>query len=197
MNKKQNAAQITLEKSRLNQARALALGRNDRAEVAEIDAQLALLNGEAPARPRSSQVDELAKLNERNRKANIEAARKAEMLETERKRRERKLAHASGTATPDRIRMLRNGDSRFVLLSSPLCLGVMLCYPILITLSMLCLFVLHTSRPGTPVIPGTKTETGSPAPPGSEPPESTKPSDPSVNFETAVLDDVEIDLGDF
>ncbi|EKM57104.1 uncharacterized protein PHACADRAFT_254665 [Phanerochaete carnosa HHB-10118-sp] len=165
MNKKQNAAQITLEKSRLNQARTLALRRNDLVEVADIDAKLIALTGETTARPRSSQADELARLNERNRKANIEAARKADMLESERKRRERKLAHAHGAATPDRVRMLKNGDS----------------------------------RPGTPGVPISKTEASTPAPRSESPAgsSSTKPGDTGVSFETSVLDDVDIDLGDF
>jgi RNA polymerase-associated protein RTF1 len=118
MGKKQNAMAVTMEKSRLNQARTLALRRNDLVEVAQIDAQLAALTGDStPARSKSNQLDELAKLNERNRKANMEAARKAEMLEAERKRSNRKLAmQANGTATPpsDRLKLLKNPDSRFV-----------------------------------------------------------------------------------
>lgn len=120
MNKTQSANATTLEKSRLLQARKLAIGRNDLVELAQIDKQLATLASESqPTRIAPSRTDELAKLNERNRRANIEAARKAEMLEHERKRRERKLA-ASRTATPpvDRLTALKNGDvSRFVLLS--------------------------------------------------------------------------------
>lgn len=115
MNKKHNATAVTLEKARLNQARILALGRKDHAEVAQIDIQLAALAPESTP-VRSSRADDLAKLNERNRKANQEAARKIEMLEAERKRRERKLAAlANGTATPplDRVKMLKN-ESRFV-----------------------------------------------------------------------------------
>lgn len=124
MNRKQNANAITVEKARLNQARMLAMGRNDHAEVAQIDKQLTALTGDpAPARP-PTRADDLARLNERNRKANIEAARKAEMLEAERKRRERKLAAAAnGTATPplDRVKMLKNAElSRFVLIPTML-----------------------------------------------------------------------------
>ena len=46
-----------------------------------------------------SHADMLAKVNERNRKANLEAVRKAELMEAERKRRERRAAMA-GTGTP-------------------------------------------------------------------------------------------------
>lgn len=119
MNKKQNANAVTLEKARLHQARMLALGRNEHAEVAQIDKQLAALTGESTLPRPPTRADELAKLNERNRRANIEAARKIEMIEAERKRKERKLAAAAnGAATPppDRLKLLKNADlSRFVL----------------------------------------------------------------------------------
>jgi RNA polymerase-associated protein RTF1 len=92
----------TMERSRLNQARTLALRRQDHEEVEEIEQQLAQL----PAGPGAREEDindMLAKVNERNRKANLEAVRKSEIQESERKRRDRKLlaaAHASGTSTP-------------------------------------------------------------------------------------------------
>lgn len=96
-----SGASLTLQRSSLVQARTLAIRRQDYAEVSEIDVKLAELP--AVATPRNggeeSLNDKLAKVNERNRKANLEGIRKAEMLEAERKRRERKL-NASGTATP-------------------------------------------------------------------------------------------------
>ena len=93
-----------MERSRLNQARTIAQRRNDWNEVAEIDAKIA----EEAARtseqepPRANDVqDLLAKVNERNRKANMEAVRKAEMVELERKKKERKLlAQNGGRSTP-------------------------------------------------------------------------------------------------
>jgi len=89
---------ITVERSGLNAARTLALRRNDLEEVAQIDARLAALGD--PVKSRSEEaVDPLAKVNERNRKANMEAVRRAELAEAERKRRERKLA-AAGTLVP-------------------------------------------------------------------------------------------------
>ena len=93
-----------MEKSRLIQARTLALRRNDRAEVENIDVQLRELAGRAAVHngqtgPEDEPDDILAKVNERNRKANMEAVRKAELLEAERKRKERKLAR-SGAGTP-------------------------------------------------------------------------------------------------
>lgn len=118
ISKKQSSVAISIEKQRLNQARNLAMRRNDLVEVAQIDAQLTAMGGsDTGAREASSKLDELARLNERNRRANLEAARKAGQLEAERKRRdrERKLAAlASGTATPDRIKALKDGESRFV-----------------------------------------------------------------------------------
>ncbi|GLB39999.1 putative plus-3-domain-containing protein [Lyophyllum shimeji] len=87
----------TLERSRLMQARTLAERRHDFAEVAEIDAKLAELGAPTQSERRDETADMLARVNERNRRANMEAVRKAELAEAERKRRERKLAAAGGT----------------------------------------------------------------------------------------------------
>jgi RNA polymerase-associated protein RTF1 len=89
---------LTLERSRLTQARTLAQRRHDFIEVAEIDTQLAELNATLADRPSNSRDDDdmLTKVNERNRRANMEAVRKAEIAEADRKRRERKLAAAAG-----------------------------------------------------------------------------------------------------
>lgn len=94
-----------MERSRLNQARTLAQRRNDWDEVAEIDAKLAeeaARISEQEQTTRTSTVqDMLAKVNERNRKANLEAVRQAEMAEAERKKKERKLlAQNGGRSTP-------------------------------------------------------------------------------------------------
>lgn len=89
---------ITVERAGLTAARTLALRRNDLDEVAQIDAQLAALGDPVRSRPEEA-LDLLAKVNERNRKANMEAVRRAELVEAERKRRERKLA-AAGAAAP-------------------------------------------------------------------------------------------------
>ncbi len=109
-----------MERSRLQQARTLAIRRQDYTEVATIDAKLAEVNAALPARDRGQEgsSDILAKLNERNRKLNHEQVRKAERAEMERKRRERQLR--AGTSTPtaaDRLKakMLRaDANSRSV-----------------------------------------------------------------------------------
>ena len=90
----------TAARSLLNQQRTLALRRQDYSEVNEIEAKLA--EDAAKHEPSKSEpVDKLALVNERNRKANMEAVRKAEMAEAERKRRERKQGGQSkGTSTP-------------------------------------------------------------------------------------------------
>ncbi|KAN0107257.1 hypothetical protein V8E52_010309 [Russula decolorans] len=91
---KSQANRVTLEKARLVQARTLALRRNDRKEAAMFHAQLAELAVESsPATPEPTEDASalLAKVNERNRKANQEAIRRAELQEAERKRRERRL----------------------------------------------------------------------------------------------------------
>lgn len=124
-NQQQSAAAITMQRSRLTQAKTLALRRQDYVEVADIDAKLKELPVIQTAREEEESLgDKLAKVNERNRKANLEAVRKAELLEAERKRRERKLhAAGSGVATPSdpsaRLKTIPrtfNDTSRFVLL---------------------------------------------------------------------------------
>ena len=97
---------MILERSRLQQAKTLALRRNDRTEVRVLEEQLAALDASTPKSrtPVPDQDDisqRLAKVNERNRKANLESVRRAEQAANERKReeRERKKA-ASGFATP-------------------------------------------------------------------------------------------------
>lgn len=98
---KHSAQSATIERSRLIQARTLASRRQDYEELAEINQKLAELPAAVPIRDEEIS-DKLAKVNERNRKANLEAVRKSEILEAERKRRERTMAQqrASGTATP-------------------------------------------------------------------------------------------------
>ena len=117
---------LTMERSRLQQARTLAIRRQDYAEVAQIDAKLAELQANAPAKSREeSSTDVLAKLNERNRRLNQEQVRKAERAEMERRRRDKLLrAAGSGAVTPTggaldaaarlRAKMLGVGTSRSV-----------------------------------------------------------------------------------
>lgn len=100
---KPQANWVTLERARLTQARMLALRRNDKADAAMYEAQLAELAIENP--PVQSESTEsasalLAKVNERNRKANLEAVRRAELQEAERKRRERRLGTPTAPVDP-------------------------------------------------------------------------------------------------
>jgi len=96
MSSKQSAVSVRMEKSRLTQARTLALRRQDLTEVRSIDAQLAELNAANPEVEREdTATDIMAKVNERNRRANLEATRKAEQMEADRRKRERKLAAAT------------------------------------------------------------------------------------------------------
>ncbi|KAG1903725.1 uncharacterized protein F5891DRAFT_1017998 [Suillus fuscotomentosus] len=178
-----SGASLTLQRSSLVQARTLAIRRQDYAEVSEIDVKLAELPAVATP-PRNggeeSLNDKLAKVNERNRKANLEGIRKAEMLEAERKRRERKL-NASGTATP--------ADPSARLKTVPR------------------LFNDTISRSGTPNINGTGTpalqahdgaggRSISPLPPLalSDPRTGTKKD---KSLEVSVIEMIEVDLGDF
>ncbi|KAH7915879.1 hypothetical protein BJ138DRAFT_823015 [Hygrophoropsis aurantiaca] len=178
----QSAAALTLERSRLMQAKTLAARRQDYAEVAEIDAKLAELP--VPTTNASTEEnisDRLAKVNERNRKANLEAVRKAEVLEAERKRRDRKLAAAgaSGVATPTdpsaRLKVLPrttiNSASRS---GTP-----------------------NVNGSGTPLLAantaGTLARSISPLPPSAL---SVSPGK-NKGFEASVIDSIEVDLGDF
>ncbi|TBU25363.1 plus-3-domain-containing protein [Dichomitus squalens] len=97
-----SSTSLTMERSRLQQARTLAIRRQDFAEVAQIDAKLAELQANAPARAREEEgsSDILAKLNERNRRLNQEQVRKAERAEMERRRREKLARAGSGATTP-------------------------------------------------------------------------------------------------
>ncbi|KDR77150.1 hypothetical protein GALMADRAFT_246379 [Galerina marginata CBS 339.88] len=162
-----NTGLSALERSSLNQKRTLAMRRHDHAEVAEIDVMLAEDAANAPEPVRSGDSDMLAKVNERNRKANMESVRKAEVFEAERKRRERKLASQNGgTSTPidpsARLKILpRTFNS-----NTP------------------------TTRPGTPVV-NEKVATLNAAIAGKAPVKSTS------SFEASLIENIEIDLGDF
>lgn len=91
-------AQAVTQRASLHQARSLAVSRRDLAELASIDAQLAQLEQASPSKKRERDEDGgdlLAKVNERNRRANDEQVRRAEAAELERKRAKRR-AGANG-----------------------------------------------------------------------------------------------------
>jgi RNA polymerase-associated protein RTF1 len=192
----------TLERSRLTQARTLAMRRHDYDEMKDIDTQLAAAEN-LPAPARVEAVDVLAKVNERNRKANQEAVRRAEMAESERKRRERKLVAAGGTTTPQdpsarlktvpRLFNAATPTSRFVpSLFSSFYYVVVLATRALGSAFLCQIFSCCFSplRPGTPLANGT-TGTVTPQPP------VAKTTVPTKSFEASMLDSIEIDLGDF
>ena len=177
MSSKQSAVTVRMEKSRLTQARTLALRRKDFTEVQSIDSQLAELNAANPEVEREdTATDIMAKVNERNRRANLEATRKAEQMEAERRKRERKLAaamRASNSPAPSALAALKIGVPRYVVVPA-----------------VLRDYTLNTFslRPVTPNPNGTKSEntvvTSSAVP------------DTADSFEASIAD-VEIDLGDF
>jgi RNA polymerase-associated protein RTF1 len=176
----------TFEKSRLNQARALAFRRHDFIEVAQIDEQLLAafgapgdgttdgtdVTGKGESHSRERGDDVLAKLSEKNRKANIESVRKAEVMEAERRRRERKLAMSgSGTSTPT--------DPSARLKTIPR--------------------TLVSANQNSPSRTGTPGPAGTPLlkPQGSPNKRSVSPLPGGKTFESSVAKDVEVDLGDF
>ncbi|CAA7268808.1 unnamed protein product [Cyclocybe aegerita] len=102
----------TLERSRLIQQRTLAIRRQDYEEVAEIEAKLEEAKPTTP--PKLETEDMLARVNERNRKANLEAIRQQEIAEAEKKRRERKLKElGSKPSTPRPGTPVVNGEDLF------------------------------------------------------------------------------------
>jgi RNA polymerase-associated protein RTF1 len=205
------AQAATMERSRLNQARTLAMRRHDQDEVEVIDKQLA----ELPVLPAAREElvsDMLAKVNERNRKANLEAVRKSEIQEVERKRRDRKLqvaARASGTSTPvdpsarlKTIPKLFNSISRCV--SIHLHFGLLSCQ--VLSIYFHCCLCYVPSRPGTPKSnggtpllqperTGAAARSVSPLPPSALSARATP--DKSKTFAASVIDAIEVDLGDF
>ncbi|KAJ6624731.1 hypothetical protein B0H10DRAFT_2005859 [Mycena sp. CBHHK59/15] len=148
------------ERARLIATRTLAFRRQDYAEVAEIDAQLALAPAPAPAAAKESAQDLLARVNERNRRANMEAVRRAEVLEAERRRRERRMGVVDPSARLRTVpRLFENKDG--------------------------------ASRPATPtpaLTPAAATPTKGHSP---------APTMGGKTFEAAVIESIEVDLGDF
>lgn len=205
----QSIAAITMERSRLMQAKTLAMRRQDYVEVTDIEAKLKELPVVQTTREEEeSLADKLAKVNERNRKANLEGVRKAELLEAERKRRERKLANAggSGVATPSdpsaRLRTIPrtfNNASRFVLYPVVRGLGfVIFCHA--------ATFVyLVRDRSATPNVMGTPViapqPTASPRPISPLPLSALASSQltprKDKSLEASVIENIEVDLGDF
>ncbi|KAF9065277.1 hypothetical protein BDP27DRAFT_1332186 [Rhodocollybia butyracea] len=169
----------TLERSRLNQARTLAQRRQDLKELAELDAQIvefdamygSSANGTSTGDKGESGKgsDVLMKLSEKNRKANAEAVRRAEQQEAERKRRERKLAKSgSGTSTPVDPSARLKIIPRTSLIATP---------------------TPGPSRSGTPAV-STPSKDAKPA-------ASPLANDTGKSFETSVMANIEVDLGDF
>jgi RNA polymerase-associated protein RTF1 len=95
-------SQAFAARAQLTQQRNLALKRQDYKEAAQIDQELETLASVQEAagkreRAQDSHADLMARVNERNRKANLEAVRQAEAAQVARKRQERKAA-AAGAA---------------------------------------------------------------------------------------------------
>ncbi|KAJ6562484.1 hypothetical protein B0H19DRAFT_1144701 [Mycena capillaripes] len=160
------------ERSRLIAQRTLAQRRQDYDEVRQIEEQLAKLTESGPATPAGDElVDRLALVNERNRKANMEAVRRAEILEAERKRRERKNRSENIPTVIDPSARLR-------------------------TIPRLFESATPTSRPSTPnpatlgVVAAQKGASPSPTP-------KLNGDASGKTFEAAIIESIEVDLGDF
>lgn len=97
-------SQAFAAKAQLTKERNLALRRQDYKEAAQLEQELETLasvqnaNGKRERAP-DTHADIMARVNERNRKANLDAVRRAEAEQAARKRQERKAA-AAGTGSP-------------------------------------------------------------------------------------------------
>jgi hypothetical protein len=157
-----SARAAMLERARLHQALELARARNERVEVADLEAQLAQLAGPADAPavgPEDALQARLREVDERNRRASAEAARRAEI---ERKRARRKLeAERAAVSTPDAV----------------------------------------ASRPGTPAakngVPAEKPAALPPSALGLSGNAADKVAQEADSLEKSVLEEVDLDLGDF
>ncbi|KAH9834944.1 plus-3-domain-containing protein [Rhodofomes roseus] len=114
---KSSGASLAAQHARLKQMRMLATRRQDWKEVEQLDKQIADVEAKMPKKEEKeekqpSRGELLAEVNRRNRLANMEAVRQAELREAERKRRERKLLAASGAGTP-RAATPKNGLKPF------------------------------------------------------------------------------------
>ncbi|KAJ6491441.1 hypothetical protein C8R47DRAFT_1122779 [Mycena vitilis] len=157
------------ERSRLIAQRTLAQRRQDYDEVQQIDEQLAKLAESGPPTPAEDEpADRLARVNERNRKANMEAVRRAELLDAERRRRERKDRALNIPTVIDPSARLR-------------------------TVPRLFESATPTSRPSTP---NPATLGVATAKNGASLSPTPKPN-AGATFEAAIIDSIEVDLGDF
>ncbi|KAJ6449901.1 hypothetical protein C8R45DRAFT_1044297 [Mycena sanguinolenta] len=166
------------ERARLTAQRTLAQWREDFDEVRKIDEQLAALappNAGTRAPGEEEPADRLARMNERNRKANQEAVPKAEQAATERKRLERKKGVVNGEKPFDPSARLR-------------------------TVPRLFESATPTPRPSTPN-PMALGLPGAGAKAGTSPSATPKPLNgaPEKTFEASIIEsiEIEIDLGDF
>ncbi|KAJ7030799.1 plus-3-domain-containing protein [Mycena alexandri] len=170
------------ERSRLTAERTLAMRRQEWGEVRRVEAKSKEAGAvQQPADRRAAEPDLLAKVNERNRKANAEAVRKMEAAEAERKRRERKLAKTQQGQGGEGVDM-RILDPSARLRTVPR--------------------VWESATPGSRCVSGTPNPatlgTG-----GGTPKKGASPAPPSklamnaTAFETKIIESIEVDLGDF
>ncbi|TEB25534.1 hypothetical protein FA13DRAFT_1756583 [Coprinellus micaceus] len=176
---------LRMDRSKLNQQRSLALKRQDAKEVEILDAELARVQAQMDRLGADEVVgdtmdEKLRRVNERNRKANTESVRRAEVVEAERKRRERevmaKAAAQGGVAAGVAVAMKYDPSAR------------------LKTVPRMFNAATPTTRPATPANDSTA---GTPAA-EAKPANGAKPGDcRQIAFEQQMLDTIEIDLGDF
>lgn len=112
-NKPTNAV---LQKTMLSQNRTIALSRGDLDEVAAIDAKIAAIDEQQETKLSNvmddSQLQRLSKVNERNRRANQDEIRRAEIKKHEERRR--MLASKSSEVTSDPFSRLKTNPRMYL-----------------------------------------------------------------------------------
>ncbi|KAG2007226.1 hypothetical protein CC2G_014939 [Coprinopsis cinerea AmutBmut pab1-1] len=194
-----SSSELMLERSRLSQARSLALKRLDHKEAAELEDKIAALEaqingpsgGTASNSPRKAADDRdevLRRVNERNRRANVESVRRAELAESERRRKEREMAAKAaltgGAGAAAAVATKHDPSAR------------------LRTMPRLFNAATPSSRPNTPAAnsnSGTPVPKPPPPPGGKTDDASMRPmtANTTMAFEKKLLESIDIDLGDF
>ncbi|KLO18877.1 plus-3-domain-containing protein [Schizopora paradoxa] len=165
---KMSATMSTLERSKIMQELNLARKRHDMPEITRLEEKLKAFNEATEGFEAKKEVDPLALVNERNRLANLEAVRRAEAENAKRRFRDRKAAlAASRSGTPSLLK-----SSNATPKDSPL--------------------LLPTSGLESHNAP---TRSVSPLPAAAMGNGTTKPQ--KRTFESMLVNEVEVDLGDF
>jgi RNA polymerase-associated protein RTF1 len=93
-------ADVVVSKSMLQEKRAIALEKNDFVALERIDFEIEQIDRAMNKNKRKSELDKLAKVNERNRRRNLDEIRRAEIRAQEMRRKALKEPNAASVADP-------------------------------------------------------------------------------------------------